>query len=551
MNRNDIVDSLGRIDEEMINEVDEVRGRYKVIEKKKPSPAWRKITALAACLLLVVGGVGHFFSIHGGMGSSGGGSQSGEEYMYYAGPVLPLTTAEEIPGIRAERHINYDFSDYDSYMTENSELGNELCRVSDKYVLTNDSKDDVTFDLYYPFVAALADSDLVPEVKVAGESVETILRAGPVSEKLADDSDYRTLISDIYSWEDFRNVLDREYLEKALADHPIPDEKVIVYELYDMYGDESDEAEAPTIAIEFTSDLANRKVLSYGFNGWEGDSVKGINNYNVFVPQYEWPGHEAKAYLIVIGEDLDDYQIKAYTDGGLGKEMDNAGAKVKRYECTFGDILKITCAEFLESYIYMDYGNNEHGSLDIDLEEFAGLVSEIIDDYGLLSDSPSDYFDTEDLTEVYGSALGVRVIYQCFSVTVPAEGSLEISLDMVKLPSRDFKGNDLARNGYDMLTKAGSKLLFDSQTASVSGTEYIYIIDQNFGFDLGKGVNEAALDPGTEHYFIDIGRLGEGGEPMTVPGGVRRSPMVMVFNIMFFAGLIGLIAAVFSSLRKI
>lgn len=100
-----------------------------------------------------------------------------------------------------------------------------------------------------------------------------------------------------------------------------------------------------------------------------------------------------------------------------------------------------------------------------------------------------------------------RVMYLRFSVTIPAGGSVDVIAQMMKDASIDFVGDKKDRNGYDMVTQLGSDLTFTAQTASVSNTEYIEIIDQNFGFDPANGVTEVELDLSVEHYWLEVRKL--------------------------------------------
>lgn len=87
-------------------------------------------------------------------------------------------------------------------------------------------------------------------------------------------------------------------------------------------------------------------------------------------------------------------------------------------------------------------------------------------------------------------------------------GGVEVALERTKKASFDFIGEDKNRNGYDMVTRLGSSLIFTGQTASVSNTESIEILRQNFGFDLEKDVTKVELDPAQEHYYLEIRKAG-------------------------------------------
>ena len=73
--------------------------------------------------------------------------------------------------------------------------------------------------------------------------------------------------------------------------------------------------------------------------------------------------------------------------------------------------------------------------------------------------------------------------------------------------SYDFYGTgsgNLGVIGYGMLTRLGSNLTFDSQTATLAGSETIEIIRQNFGFDPANNILQALLDINIPHYFIEV-----------------------------------------------
>ena len=86
----------------------------------KKRPVWRRYAAAAACLMVLCG-AGAAYLVTGGFrghGASAGGSginNAGSAadtavFMSYAGPVLPLTTADENPGVTAERRTDWDFT---------------------------------------------------------------------------------------------------------------------------------------------------------------------------------------------------------------------------------------------------------------------------------------------------------------------------------------------------------------------------------------------------------------------------------------------------------
>ena len=523
MNRNDIVDSLGRIDEEMIHDVEELRGKGEQeasLELQKTHGSWRGL-ALAACLILVfVSGFGLLKNGLGGMGSSGGGgsdSGGGMIYMEYAGPIMPLTTPDDMKGIEAVRRIDFDFSNYDGYMTAYSEWRVQHCRVRDEYTITNGSGEDRTLKLYYPFEARLSDRGLVPDVYVNGETIDTELNIGPVNAGSGEDEEEDPVDfiddSDMFTWEGVKKLLDEGYLGLALEAYPSIDEKVTVYELSNMRASRRDDS-YHYYSMRAHLDFDKTKLLNYGFDGYERNDENGFINLSAPITIDEEQNGVDSAYLILIGGDVSDYELKAATTKDPNKELEDAECKVARYETTLDEVMTRIIEDYLDNYA-KDLASYERNSLafKISQEEFKGLVAEMLYNFGYLANSSEGYLDEGFLEDILSDTMNwKRVIYSGFEVTVPAGGSVDVKFDMIKEPSINFGGDGIDSNGYDMLTRAGSKLDFSAQTASISNTEYIGIVDQNFGFDLDQGVTEVRLDPAEERYYMDIARLGEDGE---------------------------------------
>ena len=104
--------AIGLVDEGLIEAAAETPA--------KKRPVWRRYAVAAACLMvlcgagaayLITGGFRGYGASAGGSGiNNAGGAADAVTFMSYAGPVLPLTTAEETPGVTAERHTDWDFT---------------------------------------------------------------------------------------------------------------------------------------------------------------------------------------------------------------------------------------------------------------------------------------------------------------------------------------------------------------------------------------------------------------------------------------------------------
>ena len=93
---------------------------------KRPVPRWRRWTALAACLCLVAGAAVWYLPRMGGSSSNNGLGGSGADgvtnFMSYAGPVFPLTLAEENGAVTAQREITLDFQPWVPRWISNEEM---------------------------------------------------------------------------------------------------------------------------------------------------------------------------------------------------------------------------------------------------------------------------------------------------------------------------------------------------------------------------------------------------------------------------------------------
>ncbi len=460
---------------------------------------WGAWAAVAACLFFILGGwyflqprfilANPFLRAGTGDSTGGAGGQSGAAYHYYAGPVLPLTAEED--GLTAERDVEFDFSLFNPGLKDDGRYtylrSRQSCLVTDSYRVS--APEAGTYTLYYPFVTTLLDgSALLPKITVNGTAAETELRIGPGS-------------SPLNSWEELTGLMGEDYLDRALEDLPTADRKVIVYALTGLYGLAGETAKNPTVAFEYSVDMSRTAVLAWGFDGGSNDYENNRGARFVRVPQPGEPdqirNQVRTVYLIVLGDDVTDWRVQGYTNGGCDIPMETAGAAVTRYESTLDEML----TAFWTGY----YGDNLAGMLSP--ETLVGLTYR----YWLEREPGSGGFlaavRTGPLTlnELCSQVLQEsRVLYLRITAEIPAGGSAEVEIKLAKYPSMDYGGPKKARRGFDLAGRLGSNIGFTKLEASLSGAEYIQIIREDFGFDLKKGVLQVTLDPEGEHWYMDV-----------------------------------------------
>lgn len=536
MSAEQIFRALGLIDGSLIDEA--------LPGQRRPF-RWRMPAAFLAACLTVVLGLGWFVTggfqgfgsgaPSGGNGASDGGMTGGEVgeaaesgggysgiddgtvFMSYAGPVLPLTTTESCE-LTAVRTVTWDFSPGTNRDGSPRHWG---ASVMDAYELSNPTDADVAVTALYPFAGNFQElSDLRPVVSVDGQPVETELYAGAYSGGFqstfgADLPDTMNLDT-LDSWKDYQALLESgDYLARALADHPIADVPVTAYQFTDLAAPH-EKYQAATQAVSFTIDENATQIFTYGFNGMESD--ENSRRYSYFVPDGKRRESDTKM-LIVLGEDIGDYSLQGYKNGGCnrGEEIEGVSCTVTRTETTFGAVLGQLCRVYAEEYtdgLAVDLPNAFDA---VSFEIYLGAVSELLTQYGLLSGAPMDRYSDGRLDDLLSETLSHdRVLYLAFPVTVPAGGSVRVDSRFWKEPSYDFQcsGSENADlQGYDLVTSLGSTLTFTRQFAALVNVDGLEIAGQNYGFELfddpqsGRRADPVELDPSMEHYFLEVRAL--------------------------------------------
>lgn len=510
---------------------------------------WKKWAALAACLCVVVLGVGVFTGyiplLGGRAGQGGSGSDGASVFMSYAGPVFPLTLGEENAAIEAERNVTLDFepwapvwisnreeADSRTWLTEAErqevlELYNEHypeggqyksstdILVTDAYMLTNTSAEGQTLTVRYPFVSGLDNlEENRPTLTADGTELEATLRVGSYAGGFegvwgANDPEGTANLAYPHSWTDYQTLLsDGSYLENTLGPGPdVTDVPVVVYKLTDPYGPEQDEEAGitnPTLRVTFNLDYDKTNVLTYGFHGAAYDREAGVMLQDFSIPQPGEPNYGTKEfYLLVLGEDVENMTIQGYANGSLeasAPRLEGCGVTVERYESDLDTVLRQLLPHIWEAA----------GQEDADFELYYRAFLEQLLSYGVLSDEPVERYDTGWLENIEGGM--VRVCWLESEVTVPAGGTVSLTAAMTKAGSYDFDctGTDnVGVCGYDLVTKLGSNLACAAQTATLQDRGQIEIVRQNFGFDLEQGIATVTLDPAEEHYYLEVRASGE------------------------------------------
>ena len=541
MKSDELLDAIGEARDEYVHDVRN--------GKVKKMPGWAKWTsAIAACLVLTIG-VSLFF---GGMGGNAGGSghEDGSTFMSYAGPVFPLTLRVENTSISANRRTTMDFEPWmpvwisneeeaasrtdlteaekqdvlDTYNEWYPEGGryqtSDNIIVTDTYTLSNNSTEDQTVSILYPFASSLNDLSMNrPTISVNDEIIDTKLHAGSYAgtfqgawENWAETQENPGSLNLQYieSWTGYQTLLsDGSYLRRALGEYPdLSDIPVIVYTFTDPWGPEEDDDAGipnPSMRIMFELDYEKTKVLSYGFHSASNDRENGIMGRGFSIREQGERWYDNPYFLIIIGDDVQNMSYQGYVTGGWDNDDKvEAGVTITRTESNLETALREAASFY---YVEMtDMQNYVETDPEYGFEMYYGLLKEQLVAYGILSDSGVERYDTgwiEDLDVV-----GVdRVFWLEAEITIPEGESVTVAATFEKEPSFDFhcaNTENKGISGYDMVTALGSNLRFTQQTACLEDRGQIEIVRQNFGFDIENGINEVALDMNEPHYYLEV-----------------------------------------------
>ena len=545
---------LGLVDESLIEEAVSASPPAAVQRRRHP---WRRLLAAAACLAVICGGayLAGTLRMGGRAGAGGSGHSEASTFMSYAGPVFPLTTAEETSSITAERNITLDFAPWIPAWLSNEEMladrtwlteaerqealaqydelypeggrwrSSDDILVTDAYTLANPSQEDQTVTLLYPFATSLNDlGRLTPTLTLDGSELETALHVGAYSGgfegvwdgTIVGDPEGSVNLDYADSWEDYKNLLsDGTYLANALGVGPdVSGIPVTVYKFTDPYGPLKDEEAGgpnPSLQVGFDLDYSRTAVLTWGFDSGNFDRENGTMIQGFSIPQPGELGYGEDVYcLLVLGEDIQNMTTGGYVTGGADPDtepLEGCGVTVERYESDLDTMLREILAPVWQELRQNTY-EQDGAELDVDFETWYRAVLEYLLAYGILSPSGAERYGAGWLEDIVSDVDTIdRVCWLEAEITIPAGDSVTLSASMTKEASYDFycaHTENQGVKGYDLVTALGSTLDFTGQTASLVNTENIEIVRQNFGFDLEAGITEVALDPAEPHYYLEI-----------------------------------------------
>ena len=462
--------------ETMYDAVTGIDERY--LEEAEAHPArtrkpWVRWVATAAALVLAAGlGSQIWLKSHGPASTGDGGASDGEYYSVYAGPILPLTALGDLDGLCATRDVCYDFS---SFQADNF---SSCAQVRDRYVLTNQTDREKKLTLCYPVSGCLSDKTLSSlRFTVDGAAVTPAFHMG---------HGIKWAKNNLGSWNEYRELLESPgNLTASLAPEPALEQSALVYTLVEEVSGQSEE---DAVSLRFRIDPASTGLYASGITTYSVNEQSGGVILGFYIDRRE-AAEQEPCRLVLVGGDLQDPVLDASVGSGTGTW------RLERQE--------LPLAEAIEADLVWMSGNDAVQLSQAD----RAAAARFLEDMGNATLQNAEYDGIMTAGALLSAALQQdRVMYETLELTVPAQGSVDVEIFQEKEASYSTSA-DAQQGGaraYDLMTQAGSELLFEKQEASVTGLDQVKIIENNFGFDQEKGVTAVTLDPAVPYYWMQL-----------------------------------------------
>ncbi len=404
---------------------------------------------------------------------------------FNAGPIMPVTFAEENGNITAERKLEYDFTD----VTKESK---GKVDVSDSYTLTNNSDSEQTVTMYYPYISDISGlSEDMPAVKINEQTKKAVLLNGAYFGK--DSNGTLRLFEPTVSADEYGYMLeevkplDVNYMQEFL------DKKVMVYE-FGNFETGVYPTESVSFEVSFRTDNPESVYTSDAFStDYDGEYLTVS-----FIVDSAMNGKPA---VYFIDDAPEKYTVQGYNyiDTTSENKSDEIKADVNEYEATVKDII--------EQHIS---GKNGTDSLDkLYSERVAQMFSDMYkwNTDGVYTAEDDIFYEASVSDIVYTVSECESVYIVSETITIAAGESVSVCFDYVKQgtyctnePQKEFRDNYC----YDNMPCFGTNVDFTSQSTAICEEGNISIESQNYGFDIENGVTEVQLELEAERYYMIV-----------------------------------------------
>lgn len=372
----------------------------------------------------------------------------------YSGPILTLTLAESNDALTAERTLAMDISG-----KTKDDSGVPLVTISDKYTLTNTGDSDAAVTLMYPLSIDFHNNFgcYDPHVSIDGQISEAQYIFG---DRLTGWTEDGLNPEHMHLPEQYEELLfDGTYFAKTLAELPDFGETVTVFTFTNCVAPST--LNAPKLGVSYDLKGVETPVLTYGFNGFEGDYYgKCTRDFSV--------KHGDLHMVIFYGDVPEDYEI-TFGDGGDDVPSDGFDFDFQITEMTVDQLLQTITADYVNGHM-SKYSEISWLSEDALYHTMAMMYDDCFEN-GIPNVLRYEMFYSLD--EVLSDVCGMeRLVYLTFEVIIPTGESIEAIFNYDKAMSYNYYDTgDTDINGIDLFRTLGSNLEFTSQQAVLTGDE--------------------------------------------------------------------------------
>ena len=413
------------------------------------------------------------------------GSGSGD-FAHYVGPVLPMTSLDGAEGVEVQRNVNFDFACYENPKKYAPNLDKGAAGITDSYILTNTTGETQVLELVYSFLGQFIDHpEEFPTITVDGVTVAPVLYPAVDQESLARNA------NNFETW--VRVLEEQNFLAGAMAEPELADQTLLAYHFTDLAYTGEAVAPYPMFTVTFMKEQGATLWTDW-VDVISSDDEAGTQTLLFRVDRGE-------AWIFTTGGELKNLTFGGNRDYNLKEEsiIDGVTYKMETYETTLGAIL----TRFAEVYDFWAIEGNDY-------YPNPGLVTpEILMDGAIKRMSNPDWVaGTEGVRMISGVfhevVTEIRMMYLVFRVELAPGASVTVEAAYIQEPSYDISGPKEYREGYELATRLGSDLNFTALTSGLTNTGSIELGEQNFGFDLEKGVTAVTLDLNVERYYLEV-----------------------------------------------
>jgi len=412
------------------------------------------------------------------------------------GPIMPMTFAEQNDAIEVKRELVYDFT-----AAKKEDAG--YVPIGDKYVLTNTSDKEQMVCVYYPYMSDIKElTEKMPQVVVDGEEKKTTVLNGDYLGY--DSSGMPRMFTPDVSTDEYSYMVNEVKPMTANIDEELMEKTISAYEFSDFESGDIP-ADAATYFVKFKVNHPDKVFTSNAtFVDYDGEYL------NIGFVCGHVHNQQMKAAVYFMEEAPTEVITQGYGGVDMDKDAvsDEVSAKMTKCEVTVKEVLNKGINQQLMA---LDENGTEISAAMKELyyQRVAQMFSDM---YQWSNDGKStaedEVFYENSISDIVYMAFDYESFYLLSdTVTIPAGGSSTVKFLYEKAgahqcyePTEQFRDNYC----YDNMPNLGTNLNYVEQNVEIKENGNISIEDQNYGFDLEKGIKKVTLELDAERYYMIV-----------------------------------------------